>query len=95
MAHVPPASPLYLLWVVAQTTHADIIIAIFTLPSVPFCRFGLASTVATAWFPGPHGPDANGEIKIFEPYGYDANGETNTKTHKLLHTRKTSSLTNG
>ena len=59
-------------WVVAQTTHADMFLTIFTSPSVPFCRCGLASTIAFAWFP-PHGPDANGEIKILKPYGYDAN----------------------
>ena len=58
-------------WVVAQTTHADMFLTIFTSPSVPLIRCGLALTLAFA-FP-PHGPDANGEIKILKPYGYDAN----------------------
>ena len=54
----------------------------WTFPSVLLCRCVLASTLAVAWFP-PHGPDANGEIKILKPYGYDANDIAGTHSEAV------------
>ena len=83
MAYIPPAFlNLFLFWVVAQTTHADFFPTKWTSPSVPLCRCVIASTLAFACAP-PHGSDANGEIKISEPYGYDANDIAGTHSEAI------------